>query len=807
VQLHEKLTELHAGTGAPRAYASLREVLLSPEGPALIAKLAGLAVELSELMEVLPKLVFDFRPHSLAALSEAVRDLREESDSLPDLLPLLSELAETPRDFSNALRRFNLSVEALEAATASNSLDKFYRSDRWLHRFDGRMLDRSIARIAAIEEEWLTSNAQVTRCAIRKQFREHIQLATLSATQLDAEGKAFKKSYSTGRRELEHEFAKSMRFRSIRDLSAGDSGAVVRDLKPIWLMSPLSVSDTLPMSATLFDVVIFDEASQIPVEEAVPALYRAPQVVVVGDEMQLPPTNFFGAAQSEETAEVEVEEDGERVAIALDADSLLTQSARNLSATLLAWHYRSRSESLIGFSNAAFYSGNLYTIPDRALPAAKQPELVVRAAADAAANVDALLARPISYHFMKDSPYTNRRNTGEAAYLAQLVRELLNRSTGLSLGVVAFSEAQQSEIESALARLANEDSKFAARLEAEYEREENDQFCGLFVKNLENVQGDERDIILLSICYGPDAQGRMLMNFGPINQRGGEKRLNVIFSRAKHHMAVISSIRPTAITNEYNDGAAALKNFLNYAECASRGDMAAARQLLANLNPLTRRGLQNPTHDAVVEQLAQALRDRGCKVDTNIGQSRFRCDLAVCAADGRTYALGIIVDTETFYANPDIAELCVTRPGILRAFGWRVMVVLTRDWWHEPEAVLERIDRLLRGELPAVETLQDAELATDAEAEISGASAERSDASTAAASALEGTLVRRLELVAGKSSKFWEIAQTGCTLKIRYGRTGTKGQTLTKEYDNEAKTQNEMEKLVNEKLRKGYVET
>jgi predicted DNA-binding WGR domain protein len=114
---------------------------------------------------------------------------------------------------------------------------------------------------------------------------------------------------------------------------------------------------------------------------------------------------------------------------------------------------------------------------------------------------------------------------------------------------------------------------------------------------------------------------------------------------------------------------------------------------------------------------------------------------------------------------------------------------------------------LLRGELPAVETLQDAELATDAEAEISGASAERSDASTAAASALEGTLVRRLELVAGKSSKFWEIAQTGCTLKIRYGRTGTKGQTLTKEYDNEAKTQNEMEKLVNEKLRKGYVET
>lgn len=270
-------------------------------------------------------------------------------------------------------------------------------------------------------------------------------------------------------------------------------------------------------------------------------------------------------------------------------------------------------------------------------------------------------------------------------------------------------------------------------------------------------------------------------------------------------MAVVSSIRHTAITNEYNDGAAALKNFLNYAECASRGDMAAARQLLANLNPLTRRGLQNPAHDAVVEQLASALRERGCVVDTNIGQSRFRCDLAVCAADGRTYALGIIIDTEIFYANPDIAELCVTRPGILRAFGWRVMIVLTRDWWHEPEAVLERIDRLLRGELPAA--AEASEPALDPESAGSGASAERLDATASASAPGDASVVRRLELVAGKSSKFWEVAQTGCTLKIRYGRTGTKGQALTKEFDTEAKTQSELEKLVGEKLRKGYVET
>src|SRR6185503_12131158 len=141
-----------------------------------------------------------------------------------------------------------------------------------------------------------------------------------SVTQLGEEERALKKTYAAGRRELEHEFGKTMRYKSIRDLAAGDSGAVIRHLKPIWLMSPLSVSDTLPLDVDLFDVVIFDEASQIPVEEAVPALYRARQVIVVGDEMQLPPTSFFTARTGPDT-DVEVEEEGERVAIALDADS------------------------------------------------------------------------------------------------------------------------------------------------------------------------------------------------------------------------------------------------------------------------------------------------------------------------------------------------------------------------------------------------------------------------------------------------------------------------------------------------------
>lgn len=365
----------------------------------------------------------------------------------------------------------------------------------------------------------LGRNARTLAAAVRERFRDHVQKSALPASQLDAEGKAFKKSYNAGRRELEHEFGKTMRYKAIRELASGETGQVVRDMKPIWLMSPLSVSDTLPLAADLFDVVIFDEASQIPVEEAVPALYRAPQIIVVGDEMQLPPTSFFSSGRDAEDQTVSVEDEdneGDRIAVVLDADSLLNQGARNLPATLLAWHYRSRYESLIGFSNAAFYAGNLYTIPDRSLPSEERAEILVQSTAasaeSVAAQADALLSRAISFHRVTDAVYDSRRNTGEARHIAQLVRELLRRGTGRSLGIVAFSEAQQGEIEAELDSLAAADAEFAARLEAEYVREEDDQFCGLFIKNLENVQGDERDIILLSICYGPNAEGRMLMN-------------------------------------------------------------------------------------------------------------------------------------------------------------------------------------------------------------------------------------------------------------------------------------------------------
>ena len=829
------LAQLRAeGIADPAVAAFHRELLQAGDAAAArVTRLVQSGPDVDALDGSLATLVRDHAALPFADLGETVRDLREHGDVLPDLLPLLNELADADKAAAEALRTLPLPPDAIEFAVAREGLERLYRVERWLPRFDGAVLAGHVRSLAAAEKKLLVLNARVVRAGVHHRFLRNVQRSTLAASQLDADGKAFKKAYAAGRRELEHEFGKTMRFKAIRELASGDPGRVVRDMKPVWLMSPLSVSDTLPLAADLFDLVVFDEASQIPVEEAVPALYRAPQTIIVGDEMQLPPTSFFAASRDAEDDTVAVDEDGERIAIVLDADSLLNQGARNLPATLLAWHYRSRHESLIGFSNAAFYAGQLFTIPDRAVPGEQRPAIVTDAgeggSTDFAANVDALLARPISFHFVDRSPYADRRNEGEARTIARLVRELLRRDTGLSIGIAAFSEAQQTAIEEALAELGEDDADFAARLEAESTREQDDQFCGLFVKNLENVQGDERDVILLSVCYAPNAQGKMAMNFGPINQRGGEKRLNVIFSRARQHMAVVSSIRHGAITNDYNEGAAALKSFLRYAEHVSLGDGVLAQRVLEGLNPLARQALGGTSPvEVVASQLARALRERGHAVDERIGQSRFRCDLGIRDPGGAAhYALGVVVDTAEHYANRDVLERYVSRPRILGAFGWRTLQVLARDWHHDREAVLETIARTLREPDPADVPEPEPEAAAspiDAATDDAGVVGEVVGSDDESPSHGEPPPLsepppsspepapekadvpwRRLEFVERSSRKFWQVRREDTDVVIGFGRIGTAGQSQRKQFGDAGRAELEMEKLVAEKMRKGYL--
>jgi superfamily I DNA and/or RNA helicase len=264
----------------------------------------------------------------------------------------------------------------------------------------------------------------------------------------------------------------------------------------------------------------------------------------------------------------------------------------------------------------------------------------------------------------------------------------------LSIGVIAFSEAQQGEIESAMKSLAAQDSQFAALLDAASEREEDGQFCGLFVKNLENVQGDERDLIILSICYGFDRDRKMLMNFGPINKAGGEKRLNVVFSRAKRHMVVVSGIRYPDIRNDYNPGAFVFRSYLQYAELHSRGDWKGARQVLDLLGSKRNQRGTLPVHP-MARQIGEALQERGYAIEFNIGQSSLRCDVGVRRTDENHYCLGILLDTEQHYANPDLLERYLQQPELMRNFDWPLKRVFAKDWSENRDQVIKELATFL----------------------------------------------------------------------------------------------------------------
>jgi len=616
-----------------------------------------------------------------SAWRASLASMRVQLSSLPRLATALRELTRAPEALWRVLCERPWTASQVEHALLQAALAAAHRRDPTLPRLDAEVLGNAAADLRRHQRALLDANAALIIAETHARFRERALRAV--APGLTGEEREQGKRYARGRRELEKEFAKVMRHRSIRDLADDETGLVVADLKPVWLMSPLSVSDTLPLIGADFDVVVFDEASQIPLEEAVPALHRAPQAIVVGDQQQLPPTTFFATAGDDE--EVEVEAASERVD--LDHDSFLTQAAVNLPGTMLGWHYRSRSESLIAFSNAAFYEGRLLTIPD-AVPAAARG--TIDPAGDDAALVAQVISRPVAFVHLPGSPYLQRTNPGEAAVVARLVRGLLRDAPHLSIGVVAFSEAQQEAISRAITVLCEEDAEFRERFDAAGVREDDGQFCGLFVKNLENVQGDERDLIILSVCYGPDAAGRMVMNFGPINQNGGEKRLNVVFSRARRHMVVVSSITSDAITNDYNTGANTLKSYLAFAQAASTGEGDRAARVLVTLT----HGVSDlgRAEDAVATALAARLVERGWQIARDVGSSRLRIDVAVRRPGEAGFRVGILIDHEADYRALTPWERDLSRPATLDAFGWRIVRVWAADWVRDQQAVIARIE-------------------------------------------------------------------------------------------------------------------
>jgi predicted DNA-binding WGR domain protein/DNA polymerase III delta prime subunit len=785
-------------------------LLHHPEANQLVLRLSRLNNSLQKLQTQLHQCLTDYDTKPVNEIYDELESISMNADSLRDLLPALREYAELPDTMKEIIRTQPVTPIQAEASMAQKTLSHVYQYNKAFAHTDMQAIEKAVHQIQHSYQKLLKVNADFIRAAARRRFLQNVELSNIASSQLSPEQREFKKNYTEGRKILENEFNKSMRYKSIRELSAKESGLVLKDLKSVWLMSPLSVSDSLPVDINFFDVVIFDEASQITLEEGIPALYRAKQTIIVGDDKQMPPTNFF-TVRTEDPDDLEVyipEEDDEL--LSNDADSLLIQGARKLNNVMLGWHYRSRFETLISFSNHAFYEAGLFTIPDRTIHHTDKLAIEVLKPKEAAQHADALFDRSISFHFLPNAVYEKRVNTDEAEYIAQLVKALLLRNVKESIGIVAFSQEQQQTIEDALTSLAAKDKDFEQKLEDAWGRTEEEQFIGLFVKNLENVQGDERDIIIMSVCYGFDSRKKMIMNFGPINKKGGEKRLNVIFSRAKKHMAVVSSIRHHHITNEYNEGANYFKRFLQYAELVSMGDMKNARSILDSLVLNKKERGTSSVGSIILSQIKEQLEKRGYEVAEHVGQSAFKCSLAVKAKPGdTTYSLSILVDDDKHYRNDNLLEQYYQRPAILQTFDWRTINVFAKDWLHQPDKVIEQILKRIQQE-PGLEI----ENHTDEllpETDTNTGSTQPALPATPilpenpeTATPYDHLQFQRLVYNEGNSNKFWEAAIDGNKLIVRSGRVGTKGQVQVKTFAKETTAQLEKDKLVNDKITKGY---
>ncbi|MEO0601955.1 MAG: AAA domain-containing protein, partial [Myxococcota bacterium] len=450
------------------------------------------------------------------------------------------------------------------------------------------------------------------------------------------------------------------------------------DLLPVWLVSPETVS-VLFQAQPIFDLVVMDEASQCTVEKGLPALMRGHRAVIAGDDKQMPPTSFFEGRGSEEEdlgTEEQIEAD------ALTAESLLVLARERCVYEGLRWHYRCLREELIAFSNHAMYGGDLYTIPSTATGRA---------------------APALKWERVHDAVYDQGANAVEADRIVDLLAERLLIDAPPSMGVVTFNIQQRQAILDAIDSRIERDPAFAERYAIAAGHSELDQRP--FVKNLEAVQGDERDVILFSLGHAPvtkkDGETYVPARFGPLGQAGGERRLNVAVSRAKRECIIVASFEPhmLSVGNTKHLGPKLLKAFLQYA-----WDLNARRYLQANKTlervrhgSLTALGPADGPETVLVEapslaaQIAVELDDRGVAYDLDVGTSAFRVPLAIVDPDDpERYRVAVL--TEAGEGAGDVLEKHLHEPGVLQARGWSVLRVTSRQWDQDPEAVMRRIE-------------------------------------------------------------------------------------------------------------------
>jgi very-short-patch-repair endonuclease len=494
----------------------------------------------------------------------------------------------------------------------------------------------------------------------------------------------------------------SRRLREIVDLW-GAQGLFV--LRPCWLVNPGTASQIFPLKAQLFDVVVFDEASQCPPEYAVPALYRGGRAVVAGDAKQLPPTLFFKStfdfsddeeeASEEERDTIEAAEKRHELAVSTGADDLLALAQARLPEAYLGVHYRSRDPHLILFSNAAFYGNRL----DTPRPARSVVE----------GNLPALSLVHVNGTYSKA-----RTNHKEAEAVVDYVRDIwANRGRPPTIGVVTFNEPQQQTILDRLDDLARRDRQFGAMYERERTRKDQGQDVGFFVKNLEAVQGDERDVMVFSTTYAHREDRVFSRAFlGPLNREGGERRLNVAITRAKLWIRIFTSLPIESIAEARTPGAVPAGNalgrwmlqlYLMYAEAVTRGEADTAIAILEQALRLGGQAGSDREVPGVEEsEFEVEVGDRirtglGYRVDPQVGSGAFRIDLAVRhPEDESCYVLGVECDGKAYHSAPAARAYDLWRQHILEDRGWRIHRVWSTSWRQDPNAEVARIADAIR---------------------------------------------------------------------------------------------------------------
>lgn len=473
---------------------------------------------------------------------------------------------------------------------------------------------------------------------------------------------------------LKKESIKQRRILYPREIMEKGALETMLRLKPCWLMSPLSVSQILPLVKGMFDIIVFDEASQVRVEDAIPAIYRASSMVVVGDPKQMPPTNFFLGGGGDESDEDDEED--------LDlAESILDLSARIYPAQILEWHYRSRSEALIAFSNRAFYGGRLIAAPN--------PQSLGQDGS-------------LSFVQVQDATFSQRLgNTMEAKAVIDHLAMILKDNPNQSVGVIAMGQSQRNLLDQTLEQRMENDKTFAAAVKIAESRTEGEAHVGLFIKNLENVQGDERDIILISVGYAPSKLGKKIyLNFGPLSRQGGNRRLNVAITRARSKVVLFCSFSPDDIPTDEsafsnNPDTACFGRYLKYVRSISSGQINEAQAILNSFGIfgiLTKRASSNFSRD-----VWRRLRERGYEVELEVGSSGFFIDVAIHHPTiPGNFILGIECDGAMFHSTQYARDRDKAREQLLSARGWRIIRVWGPDWSRSWESEIERIEQLIK---------------------------------------------------------------------------------------------------------------